>query len=71
MGVDGLTFDQAWPNRVRSVHDGTQVFVISREDLILNKKATACPQDLLDLKRLLESSSDSSEESRTGKESGM
>jgi hypothetical protein len=50
--VDGLTFDEAWPNRVISDYGGEQVFVVSRDDLIRNKRATGRPQDLADVAAL-------------------
>jgi hypothetical protein len=50
--VDGLTFDTAWPNRVRSDYDGEAVWVISREDLIRNKRASGRPQDIADIAAL-------------------
>jgi hypothetical protein len=50
--VDGLTFDEAWPNRVVSEYGGEQVFVLSRDDLIRNKRASARPQDLADIAAL-------------------
>jgi ABC-type cobalamin transport system permease subunit len=50
--VDGLTFEAAWPNRVVSEYGGEQVFVVSRGDLIRNKRATGRPQDLADIAAL-------------------
>lgn len=47
--VDGLTFEPAWMNRVLSEYGGEPVFVVSREDLIRNKRASARPQDLADI----------------------
>jgi hypothetical protein len=47
--VDGLTFEPAWANRIRSEYGGEPVFVMSREDLIRNKRASARPQDLADI----------------------
>ena len=35
-GVDGLTFEPAWQNRVASDYGGERVFVVSPEDLIRN-----------------------------------
>jgi hypothetical protein len=51
-GVDGLTFEPAWQNRVASEYGGEPVFVVSREDLIRNKRASARPQDLADIAAL-------------------
>jgi len=50
--VDGLTFDDAWRNRVTSDYGGEPVFVISRDDLIRNKRASGRPQDLADIAAL-------------------
>lgn len=47
--VDGLTFEPAWQNRVSSDYGGASVFVVSRDDLIKNKRASGRPQDLLDI----------------------
>ncbi len=50
--IDGLTFGEAWKNRVTSDYGGEPVFVISREDLIRNKRASGRPQDLADIAAL-------------------
>lgn len=50
--VDGLSFDDAWPNRVRADYGGQPAFVISRADLIANKRASGRPQDLADIAAL-------------------
>jgi hypothetical protein len=50
--VDGLTFEPAWQNRVASEYGGEPVFVVSREDLIKNKRASGRPQDLADVAAL-------------------
>lgn len=50
--VDGLTFDAAWHNRIASDYGGEPVSVLSREDLITNKRASARPQDLADIAEL-------------------
>jgi hypothetical protein len=51
--IDGLTFDEAWSNRVEGVIDGEiAVAVLSRDDLIRNKLASGRDQDLLDVKKL-------------------
>lgn len=51
--IDGLTFDQAWENRVGGMIDGeVQINVISRDDLIRNKLASGREQDILDVKKL-------------------
>jgi hypothetical protein len=51
--IDGITFDEAWGNRVEGLVDGQiQAAVISRDDLIRNKLATGREQDILDVKKL-------------------
>jgi hypothetical protein len=50
--VDGLDFDSAWRGRTRSDYGGEPVSVLSREDLIRNKKASGRPQDLADIEAL-------------------
>ena len=51
--IDGVTFDEAWPNRISGTIDGeVPACVISREDLIRNKLASGREQDLLDVKVL-------------------
>jgi hypothetical protein len=51
--IDGVTFDEAWKNRIEGTIDGeVPAFVISRDDLIRNKLATGREQDLLDVKVL-------------------
>ncbi len=51
--IDGVTFDEAWANRIEGNIDGeVPAYVISRDDLIRNKLASGREQDLLDVKRL-------------------
>jgi hypothetical protein len=51
--IDGVSFDEAWANRIEGVIDGeVKASVISRDDLIRNKLASGREQDLLDVKKL-------------------
>ena len=51
--IDGITFDEAWTNRLEGLIDGQiKAAVISRDDLIRNKLATGREQDILDVKKL-------------------
>jgi hypothetical protein len=51
--IDGLTFDEAWQNRIEGLIDGeVQINVISKADLIRNKLASGREQDVLDVKKL-------------------
>lgn len=48
MGIPGLEFEQAWERRVEIDFDGLLAPFISREDLIIAKRASGRPQDLID-----------------------
>ena len=48
MGIPGHKFSSAWENRVEVDFDGLRVPFISKEDLIIAKRASGRPQDLLD-----------------------
>jgi hypothetical protein len=50
--IDGVRFEDAYPRRLTAQIDGLQVPVISRDDLIANKRATGRTQDLEDVERL-------------------
>jgi hypothetical protein len=52
--IDGVRFADAWPRRVVSDFDGMTVQVMSRQDLLVNKRAVGRHQDLADVERLLE-----------------
>lgn len=50
--IDGVSFDEAWQNRVLRVVDGEtrlKATLISSEDLIKAKRAAGRPQDLADI----------------------
>lgn len=53
-GIDGIEFDEAWPNRIRTTYGGEPINILGKAELIRNKRASGRPQDLLDLQRLLE-----------------
>ena len=48
MSVSGLTFDEAWPNRIEHEVQGVKVYVIGAADQIRNKRSTDRPKDKLD-----------------------
>jgi predicted nucleotidyltransferase len=48
MGIPGIEFDIAWANREEIDFDGLSVPFISKEDLIVSKRASGRTQDLLD-----------------------
>jgi hypothetical protein len=50
--LTGLTFEEAWPERLQRSIAGVEVSVIGRSAYLRNKKATGRPQDLADIARL-------------------
>lgn len=50
--IDGVTFSDAWPNRVPGRFGDHAVWLIGRAELVKNKRAAGRPQDLLDLSLL-------------------
>jgi len=48
----GLEFQSAWKNRIKAKYGEIDVFFISLEDLIKNKRAVGRDRDLLDVKYL-------------------
>lgn len=53
MAIDGVKFEDAWARRVESTIGNVRAPFISKEDLIITKKAAGRPQDLLDVETLL------------------
>lgn len=51
-GIDGVDFQEAWSKRITTSYGDQTVPVIGRTHLIQNKRASARPQDLLDLEAL-------------------
>jgi len=51
-GVTGLSFEDAWPDRVTHEVDDLEVPFIGRTRLIENKRATGRPKDLADVDAL-------------------
>lgn len=54
--ITGVSFEEAWADKVTAVMDGVRVNLIGRHPLIQNKMATRRPQDLADLKALADES---------------
>lgn len=52
MAIEGLKFAAAWKNRVESKYGKVAIFILGLEDLIRAKKASARPQDLVDIEIL-------------------
>jgi hypothetical protein len=51
--IEGLTFAQAWPNRIDAEFgEGVRCPVIGLEDILTNKRAAGRPQDLADVAAL-------------------
>jgi hypothetical protein len=48
-GLSGLTVEEAFADKLAADIDGLPVFVLSKENLIRNKRAVGRPQDLADL----------------------
>ncbi len=51
-GISGVTFPEAWPDRVTIMVEGTEVPVLGRAALLRNKAAAGRPRDLADLAEL-------------------
>jgi hypothetical protein len=47
--IDGVSFDEAWPNRLPIALGELTIFVIGRAELVRNKRAAGRPKDLLDV----------------------
>lgn len=50
--IDGVEFSDAWPSRMLANLGGVEVTVLSRDDLIKNKKASGRLQDRADVETL-------------------
>lgn len=48
-GIEGVTFDEAWPARHVVELDGVEMPVLSPEHLLQNKRAAGRPKDLVDV----------------------
>jgi hypothetical protein len=49
VGIDGVTFDDAWSRRVSAMLGSSQAPVLSLVDLAVNKRAAGRPKDVVDL----------------------
>lgn len=58
--VDGIEFDDAYPNRLEGEVDDVAIRFIGLADLLRNKLATGRPQDLIDADALREKINESS-----------
>jgi hypothetical protein len=48
-GIDGVTFAEAWASREQVDFHGLQLFVIGRDALLRNKRASGRKKDLVDV----------------------
>jgi hypothetical protein len=55
MSIPGLSFEDAWEKREEVDFDGIQLPFISKQDLIISKRASGRPQDILDAEALEQS----------------
>lgn len=51
-GITGVTFDEAWRDRVYGELEGLAVQFIGRDTFVRNKRATGRPKDIADLETL-------------------
>jgi hypothetical protein len=52
MGISGVEFAAAFKKKTATTYSDIPISIIGKHDLILSKKATGRPQDLLDIERL-------------------
>ncbi len=57
-GISGVTFEEAWPERVQQTIEGLDLGFISRAHLIVNKRASGRAKDLADVEALEGTSED-------------
>ena len=55
--IEGVDFEEAWPERMEIEIEGVIIPVIGRKHLIQNKRALGRSQDLADIERLVEEDS--------------
>ncbi len=51
-GIEGVEFADAWDRRVASSYGEVAIHLLSREDLLVNKRIVGRTQDLLDVENL-------------------
>jgi len=62
--IDGVEFDEAWADKVAVTVGGVPTFVLSRANLIKNKRASGRLQDLADVERLEQGDDESAPDTR-------
>lgn len=60
MGIDGITYEDAYKNHETRIFGELTFKIISKDDFIKNKLASGRPQDLVDVEnlRLIDNSTD-------------
>lgn len=53
-GISGVEFDDCWSRRDTVEIDGIAIQMISKQDLLVNKRAAGRPQDIADVDKLSE-----------------
>src|SRR5262245_21505185 len=53
MSISGVSFEDAWKNRVQGEMEGVPIFVIGVEDQIKNKRASGRSKDIIDAEWLV------------------
>jgi len=53
--ISGITFEEVWSNRIKGRYGDVEVFFISLENLLTNKRASGRPKDLIDVDELTSS----------------
>ena len=54
MGIPGVNFEECWSRHIEVDFEGLKVIFISKQDLIVSKRAAGRPQDLIDANLLSE-----------------
>lgn len=47
--IDGVSFDEAWPERKTVISEGLNITLIGKQSLLVNKKASGRPKDIPDV----------------------
>ena len=57
-GIDGVSFEEAWASRVQADFHGVELWIIGREALLKNKRASGRKKDLVDVALLEEATAE-------------
>lgn len=50
--ISSVTFEEAWATKIESRYGDQPVWLLGREQLLMNKRAVGRPQDLLDVQKI-------------------